>query len=151
MKSHTHLPASRTGHPCLGPSAALRAILRVMIAISMFLCSWIGAESDAWAKSPMCGDAAESIAAPPPFMAARGSGTISNCGTASDLTAGVVSRGSPEPSFAADQEPVHQHALLTPPLIVEASSGSSSRLWSELVSAPQSEHRWNQSRPPSSV
>lgn len=123
-------------------------MLRLTLLIAAFVCVLFGSFSEAWAaKSPMCSDSAESIAAPPPLLGSSES-VASGCSDdpGFSLQATPVSEGTPSVASANDFNQIYAVLPSTDTFSVTLEDIVHPRSEESVTSA---EYRHRLTRPPS--
>lgn len=150
MSFHLHFPTCHLRSTWMREQATVKIVrvLRTLLAVVVFFFSWFGEPESAEAKSPMCSDSAESIAAPPPLVPSRTT-TATQCDPDTDLAMGAVPVTDPNPRLGSSLD--RSVPLCLPPQSIFFGSDIGAPSWplAESARLSLSEHRWSQSRPPS--
>lgn len=123
-------------------------VVRLIVAVAAFLGAWVGQTSWAEAKSPMCSESAESIAAPPPLVPASDT-FATGCESNGNWALGAVPTSDPSPRLASSDSHNPQFAVLS--AAVEIAAPMQVDVWParEISRVSLGEHRWVEPRPPS--
>lgn len=126
----------------------LRLSLMLMAFLTAFATDISLAEAKGQPRSPMCGTAAESIAAPPPLVVNQET-VAHGCDQEDDFSWIAVPQKEPSRRLGSLIDSSQQFALLPEPLCVPDLIGASSWPLSKSDRMNRREHRWTQLRPPS--